>query len=155
MANFNVYDFVIVPIGEKLRGDSRFSGINVFYDRSEEKIVPHAFWPAINYFIMPTGAEDTMRGSRTGTFQDRRFRLPVGFGIWMFGAQPDALDRALWGTSEDLRDWLSENVDFDRTNGVAILGPKIVRIDYAGDENGMAGDQLVTCEFEMFSGSGV
>lgn len=155
MATFNVYDLVLVPIGERLRGDSRFAGINVFYDRSEDKVVPHAFWPAINYFVMPTGAEDLARGSRTGTFQDRRFRLPVGFGIWMFGATPDTLDRALWETSGDLCDWLNENVDFDRTNGVSILGPKVVQIDYGGDENGMAGDQLIRCEIEMFSGSGV
>ena len=155
MPTFNVYSHVLVPIKDRLDGDARFRGINVFYDRSEEKIVPHAFMPAINYFVMPTGAEDTTRGSRTGTYQDRRFRLPVGFGIWMFGTPVDKLDRALWETSGDLRDWLSENTDFDRTNGVAILAPKVVQIDYAGDENGMFGSQLIRCEFEMFSGSGV
>ena len=155
MPTFNVYSHVLVPIKDRLDGDARFRGINVFYDRSEEKIVPHAFMPAINYFIMSSGAEDLTRGSRTGTFQDRRFRLPVGFGIWMFGGQPDKLDEALWETSGDLRDWLSENTDFDRTNGVVILAPRVVQIDYAGDENGMFGSQMIRCDFELFSGSGI
>ena len=55
---FNIYDFILRPIFERLEADTRFSGVKIFYDGDDDEIVEHSLMPAINYYLLPMGWEE-------------------------------------------------------------------------------------------------
>ena len=152
---FNIYDLVLRPIFERLEADTRFSGIKIFYDGDDDEIVEHSLMPAINYYLLPMGWEDLARGSSAGTFQHRTFKIRIGFGVWVFDNDAGRRDHAAFQIIEDLKDWLNENRDFDKPNGVFVSGSILMETAKSQESGGMARGLLLGTEFELFSATGV
>ncbi len=153
MATFNVFTDLIVPVGERLQREPRFAGINIFYDRSDDRLVPRENTPAINYFLEAPW-EDLMRGSGSFSVNNRRMVARLGFGIWVYGGSTAAqTDQVLFGISGDLFDFFRERRDFNRTRGISIKDEIRWDVDYSGDEtNIFLATQKLSVEFEFFSG---
>lgn len=155
MSSFEIYDHLLAPILDRLEADVRFEGIHIFYDRRDEEIAASNELPAINYFLQPDW-EDITRGSNTASLRDRKLTANIGFGIWAFDTSKGRLDQALFHIAGNLIDWLRENTDFDRTNGVAIVGPlRWTPVADFGSENNLIGTQRISAAFELYSGAGV
>lgn len=153
MATFNIFANVITPVGERLQRDPRFAGINIFYDRTAEHLVPRDLSPAINYFL-ESPWEDLTRGSGAFSLNTRRLLARFGFGLWVYGGNNAAkTDEALFQISGDLFDFFRDNRDFDNTNGVFIGDEIRWDVDYSGDETGLfLATQKLSVEFELLSG---
>jgi len=153
--SFEIYDHLLAPIMEKLEADERFEGVKIFYDRRDDEIVESSLMPAINYFLQPDW-EDVTRGSNTASLRDRRLTVNIGFGIWAFDTSKGRLDQALFHIAGNLIDWLRENTEFDRTNGVSLSGSlRWTPVEAFGDENNLVGCQKIVANFELYSGAGV
>lgn len=155
MPSFEIYDHLLAPIMEKLEADPRFEGVKVFYDRQDDEIVEPSLMPAINYFLQPDW-EDITRGSNTASLQDRKLTVNIGFGIWAFDINKAKLEQALFHIAGNLIDWLRENTEFDRTNGVSLSGSlRWTPVAAFGKDNNLIGTQRIVATFELYSGAGV
>lgn len=157
MPLFDIMGQLIRPLGERLKSDVRFGagGIHVFYDRVDDEIVEQRLFPAVNYFLQADW-EDITRGSNTVTLQDRKVTATIGFGLWSFALDKEKLDEALFLMSGNLLDFLREATDFDRTTGVAVIGPiRWTPVAAFGEDNNLVGTQRLVATFELFSGAGV
>lgn len=155
MPSFEIFDHLLAPIMAALEGDTRFEGINVFYDRRDDEIVSSGDMPAINYFLQPDW-EDATRGSNSASLNDRKLTVNLGFGVWAFDTDKARLDRALFQIMGNLIDWLRENTDFDRVNGVFLSGTlRWTPVEAFGDENNLVGTQRITAQYELYSGKGI
>lgn len=155
MPNFDPYNHLIVPLHDKLSTDPRFAGIEIFYDRSADEIVAHSMMPSINYFLQ-NDWEDVARGSNTASVTDRTVRALVGFGAWAFDTNRARLDEALFQIVGNLIDFIRENTDFDRHNGVAVSGSiRWTPVGIVSEDNNIVGLQVIVVPFELYSGQGV
>lgn len=156
MATFNVFEHLIEPIGESLQADTRFSGINIFYDRTREREVPRDLTPAINYFLEAPW-NDIARGSGAYSLRSRMFKVKLGFGIWVHDARDAAsMDRRLFEISDNLFDFFRDNADFDSSRGIYVDVDEAIAfdVDYSGDDGGYMGTQKLTVGFKFISGPG-
>ena len=157
MPMFDIMGQLIRPLGERLKSDPRFGvgGIHVFYDRRDTEIVEQRLMPAVNYFLQPDW-EDITRGSNTASLNDRKLTAQVGFGLWSFAIDKEKLDEALFLMAGNLIDFLREATDFDRTTGVAVIGPiRWTPVAAFGEDNNMTGTQRIIATLELWSGAGV
>lgn len=157
MPLFDIMGQLIRPLGERLKSDVRFGagGIHVFYDRVDDEIVEQRLMPAVNYFLQPDW-EDITRGSNTATLNTRKLTALIGFGLWSFALDKEKLDEALFLMAGNLIDFLRESTDFDRTTGVAVVGPiRWTPVAAFGEDNNLVGTQRVIATMELFSGAGV
>lgn len=159
MPTFNVFNDLIQPLGERMQADPSFEGINIFYDRTKNKIVPREMVPAINYFWLQ--ADDMARGSQSSSLQTRRKNISIGFGIWSYGATAAELDSRLWAMEGALEDFMRNNVDFNRqdpnrrtTICIKDTTPITSSPDYEQEANGILGTMLAVVPFELFTGAG-
>lgn len=156
MGTINPYVDLIVPLNDRLSRDTRFAGINIFYDRSSTRSVPRNDCPAINFWLQGPW-EDVMRGSGSYSLQSRWMDLTMGFGIWVYGGNsPAELDQQLFQVSSDLFDFFRDNIEFNQPQGIVIDGRVPIRwdLDYSGDENNILGTQRLLVAFKIYSGSG-
>lgn len=155
MPRVQIYDHLLEPIGTRLQRDTRFARINIFYDRDDDEIVASTLMPAINYFLQPDW-EDETRGSNTASLQDRRIRATIGFNLWAYDPDRARLDKVLFDISGNLIDWLRESTDFDRTNGVAVVGNiRWTPVAAHVEDNNVVGVQRVVADFELYIGAGI
>lgn len=156
MAVFNPYSDLIVPLGEGLQADPRFAGLNIFYDRTEEKVVPRENMPAINYFL-ETPWTDIARGSVGASLQTRRMYITIGIGVWCYDTESSAaLDAQLFAISMDIADFLREHTEFNTTLGIFLRHdvPITFDMDYSTDDGGAVGTHRIGANFEIYSGLG-
>ena len=155
MPSFEIFDHLLQPISDRLEADPRFEGVKIFYDRRDDEIVESSLMPAINYFLQ-SDWEDITRGSNTASLRDRKLTISIGFGVWAFDINKGKLDRALFHIAGNLIDWLRENTEFDRTNGVAVIGTiRWTPVAAFGEDNNMVGTQRIVAGFELYSGAGI
>ena len=156
MPVFNIFGDLIEPLGTGLQSDTRFAGLNIFYDRTEERIVPRENMPAINYFL-ETPWQDVARGSVGASLQTRRMYVTLGIGVWCYDAESAAaLDAQLFAISGDVADFLREHTEFNTALGIYLRHdvPMTFDMDYSTDDGGPVGTHKVTCPFEIYSGLG-
>jgi len=150
----DVYRDLIVPLGERLRLDERFTEIrNIIYDVDE---ITFADMPAIEYYL-ETPWEDVARGSGAYTLQTRRLTARVVFSIWIYDAHSrQRMDEAMFHVGGLLLDFLRDWTDFDRIKGVGLTrSPLVWQVIRPESEQGYVGAHSISAEFELFSGTGL
>lgn len=151
MATFNIFVDLIRPLGEWLQSAPELAGINIFYDRSEDRAVARDSIPAINYFWIGR-TEDLARGSGSSSLQVRRKRITIGFGVWAMANDHVKLDEVLWEMVGVLEDLLRSKTNFDPRKGISLQDAITNDVDYSNTGGAMIGTVLVTAEYELFAG---
>lgn len=154
MPIFELYDHVLLPLGESLQSDVNFAGIKIFYDHRLEEI-ERSLMPAISYFPV-SSAEDSPLGTMAHSLQKRRARFRVGFLIAVYESEDRArLAQSLFHIYGLLTDWLVRNANFDSTHGIIVAQDAPLRLDYdvTGDESGLVATGLLTTEFDLLTGT--
>lgn len=154
MPTFDYYNDILVPIKTRLDGDPRFGGkgVNVFYDRTEERQVPTDLMPAINYFLLSPW-DDTSIGVGNFSIRNRKFTVRVGLIIWVFNDDPEKIDMALSTLGGDLYDLLREHERWDNSKQI-LIGKEIpMDIDFPVSADGtMVGAQMFSVTFDQWTG---
>ena len=151
----NVYTLLVVPLGERMQQDPRFRDVkNIIYDTDE---IAFDQMPAIEYYV-DSPWTDNQRGTGAYSLQTRRLVTRIAFTIWIFDAKSRArMDHALFQISGLLLDFLHDNTEFDRTNGVLIdmSVPLTWEVIRPGTEAGFVGVNRVIAQFHIYSGTGL
>lgn len=153
MPTFNVYRDLIVKVIEALQADVLFEGVHIWYDRNP---VSREEMPAINVFLEQP-SEDIGRGSGAYSLQSGKLTISIGFGIWACGGDAAIVAETLWEMAGNLRDWLRNHVDLDRTIGVGLDVSRPIRFEYVSfgaESSGIVDSIRVSATFQMFTGPG-
>ena len=153
MPTFSIYSDMIVPIGESIQRDPRFSRIKVYYDRTNDRVVPRDQMPAINYFLEP-GWQDVTRGTGAFSLQNRKMTAYFGFACWAYDTIPARLDKNLFEMSGDLLDFFRETRELDRVRGIVSLDQIRWDVNYSSEDNNLVGSQRLIVGFECFGPPG-
>lgn len=153
MPVFNIYENMIVPLGESLQRDPRFGGIHIFYDRTNDRVPPRDQMPAINYFLEP-GWRDTTRGTGAVSLQNRKMIAYFGFACWAYDTLPARLDKNLFDMSGNLLDFFRESRELSREHGICSMDEIQWDVNYSKEDNYMVGSQRLIVGFDSYGPPG-
>jgi hypothetical protein len=148
----NVYELLLVPIGEKLRNDERFADVkNIIYDTDDP--IPMSAMPAIEYYV-ESPWEDLARGSGAYSLQTRALTARVVFTLWIYDAESkQRMDEALFFLGGHLLDFVRDWTDLGTGVGLGTAGV-IWTVRRPESDNGYVGYHSITAEYVIYSGIG-
>lgn len=153
MPVFDYYTDILVPIKNNLEADARFGGrgVNVFYDRTEDRQVALDLMPAVSYFLLSPW-DDTSIGVGAYSIQNRLFTLKIGICIWVYHDDPEQMEISLTQLGGDMYDFLREREHWDRTKQIAIQQSIPMDIDYPRTADGkLVGAQMFAVTFDQYA----
>lgn len=153
MAQFNIYEDVLVPIKFRLDADPRFGGrgIKVFYDRTREREVEPSIMPAINYFLEAPWNDQSI-GVGAYSVQLRKYTVRVGVALWCAnGGDQDLLDEDLHRVGADLLDFFREREYWDPHKQIALAQEITQDFDHAQVDGIFVGTQKLSLLFDMYA----
>ena len=149
----DIYRDLLVPLGEKLTADERFSDIKHIVHDFETAEPPLMEMPYLQYDV-ESPYTDQARGSGSATLQTRYMTARILFTYWLYDPQSkQRLNEGLFKFGGLLLDFLRDWTDLGTGVGVS-RDPIVWMVDKANADEGFVGAHSVAVTFDIYSGVG-